>query len=111
MTPEKRRYLSNSEKLRLCERQRWKCACGCKRALEVGRIDYDHILPLWLGGTNSLDNFHALIKRHHADKTSREAKERAKSNRIIAKAKAGKKLSQFEKHMRKAQDFAKQRSL
>jgi 5-methylcytosine-specific restriction endonuclease McrA len=84
---EKRRYLSDGEKVRVIQIQDGICSCheDCDSVLEIGHIRYDHILPLWLGGTNKLDNFQALTTGHHQSKTNKEASERAKGNRTKAK--------------------------
>lgn len=81
----KRRYLSASEKSRVIDRQCGKCACGCKEPLVVGHIEFDHKLALQFGGTNALDNFEALIKRHHKLKSNSENTARAKCDRQRAK--------------------------
>lgn len=42
----------------------------------------DHILPLWIGGSNREKNLEPLCDPHHAAKTRAEAALRAKANRI-----------------------------
>jgi len=79
---EKRRYLSASEKVIVINRQNGRCSCGCRKKLEAGLIQYDHALPLHLGGSNDLENFRALITKHHGKKTTKELKVRAKIKRI-----------------------------
>lgn len=81
----KRRYLSAREKAIVIERQKGKCDCGCKEELKLGAIDYDHRLALQFGGTNSLDNFVALVRKHHRAKSDKENTVRAKMDRIKAK--------------------------
>ena len=81
----KRRYLSASERARVLARQGNKCACGCGEDLVVGQIEFDHKLALQFGGTNALENFEALIKRHHKIKSNGENTARAKADRIKAK--------------------------
>lgn len=81
----KRRYLSASEKSRLLDRQRNKCACGCGETLVIGKIDYDHILDRQFGGTEAFDNFCALIRKHHKIKSNANNTLRAKADRIAAK--------------------------
>lgn len=78
----KRRSLSASEKLTVMRRQDFKCNCGCGETLDPTDTHYDHILPLWLGGTNDISNFQALKRKHHGKKTTKEAKNRAKADRI-----------------------------
>ena len=43
--------------------------------------DVDHILPLWLGGSNREKNLEGLCPGHHAAKTKAEAALRAKAKR------------------------------
>lgn len=81
---EKRRYLTDAQKAEVRRRQHGVCGCGCGEALE-GKTHFDHILPLWLGGTNEIDNFAELKERHHIEKSKRETKARAKIKRIIKK--------------------------
>ena len=50
---------------------------GC----EVRATDVDHILPLWLGGSNREKNLEGLCPDHHAAKTKLEASLRAKAKR------------------------------
>lgn len=80
-----RKYLSPSEKSRVIDRQRGKCACGCREALVVGQIDFDHVLDLQFGGTNDLSNFCALIRKHHKQKSDANNSIRAKCDRMKAK--------------------------
>lgn len=45
------------------------------------KVEYDHIVPLWLGGANSESNLQAVSSDAHKRKTAAEAKVRAKCNR------------------------------
>ena len=65
-------------------RQKGNCACCGEPLGEVGDIEFDHALPLWLDGKDEPENLRAIIKGkgHHLDKTNREAAARAKCNRI-----------------------------
>ena len=47
----------------------------------VKATDVDHILPLWLGGSNREKNLEGLCPDHHAAKTKLEASLRAKAKR------------------------------
>lgn len=47
--------------------------------------DVDHILPLWLGGSNREKNLEGLCAGHHAAKTKAEATRRAKAKRLEAR--------------------------
>ena len=81
--------------------QDWKCAC-CGGSLVQGRFHFDHILPLHLGGKDEPENLQALKRGHHAEKTCRELKARAKTKRIIAqRGLLDKKMSQRDKVMAK----------
>jgi hypothetical protein len=80
----KRGKLGLRHKEALRERQDGLCnGCGIKPK----RWEYDHINPLWGGGTqSSLDDWQALGSRDdckcHQAKTSAEAKDRAKMKRL-----------------------------
>lgn len=80
----RRQYLTPRQKLAVMKRQGFKCACGCNEPLgdDPRDINFDHRCPLWAGGTNDLDNFAALRKKHHLTKTVKEAKARAKADRL-----------------------------
>ena len=80
----RRRYLSPKEKLAVRARQNHKCVCGCGEPLAMGGVQYDHIIPLHLDGTNDIDNFQALNPKHHGKKSVKELKARAKVKRIQA---------------------------
>lgn len=45
------------------------------------KVEYDHIVPLWLGGANAESNLQAVSSDAHKRKTAAEAKVRAKCNR------------------------------
>jgi 5-methylcytosine-specific restriction endonuclease McrA len=47
--------------------------------------DVDHILPLWLGGSNREKNLEGLCPAHHSAKTKAEASLRAKAKRVEAR--------------------------
>lgn len=49
------------------------------------KVEYDHIVPLWLGGANSESNLQAVVSDAHKRKTAAEAKVRAKCNRTRKK--------------------------
>ena len=81
----KRRYLSPAQKARLIDKQGGRCACGCNELLVVGQIDFDHGLDRQFGGGEALENFQALIRKHHRAKTDANTTIRAKCDRIRAK--------------------------
>lgn len=68
----------------IIERQKGICACGCGEELgdDPREIQFDHELPLHLGGPDTQDNLRALKVKHHLAKSTREAKARAKVKRI-----------------------------
>jgi len=69
----------------LIRRQGGLCACGCGEPLEIGRIHYDHIVALAIGGKDEPSNLQALILRHHAAKTKADMVKIAKVKRIDKK--------------------------
>ena len=72
----------------------------------MGGVQFDHALPLHLGGTNDLENFRALNSRHHLAKSMRELKARAKVVRIQAQGGLlKKKKSRADKAMEKIMGF------
>lgn len=81
---QRRRTFSPSTYAAIIERQNGRCACGCHEALgeDPRAFDFDHIVPLWLGGKDEPENLQALKPKHHSPKTSKEAGQRAKIARI-----------------------------
>ena len=73
----RRRYLTAKAKAELRALQQGRCA-ECDRFMED--IEWDHILPLCLGGTNDF-NWQGLCRPCHVEKTRREAGMRAKADR------------------------------
>lgn len=84
--PKARRRFTPREYASVIERQNGICVCGCGEDLgkDPAGIHYDHRLPMWMGGADTLENLDALIVRHHISKTSGEAKSLAKVRRIVA---------------------------
>jgi 5-methylcytosine-specific restriction endonuclease McrA len=79
-------------KLRILERQGWKCAITGQDFRDGTKAEFDHIVPLWLGGENRESNLQAISKKAHQAKTSAEATVRAKVDanrlkRVLAKNK------------------------
>lgn len=66
---------------RIRERQGNKCALTGVELRPGVKVEYDHIVPLWLGGANSESNLQAVVSEAHKRKTAAEAKVRAKCNR------------------------------
>ncbi|WP_313193130.1 HNH endonuclease signature motif containing protein [Shinella zoogloeoides] len=66
---------------RIRERQGNLCALTGIELRPGVKVEYDHIVPLWLGGANSESNLQAVSSDAHKRKTAAEAKVRAKCNR------------------------------
>ena len=79
----KRRAIPSALRKAIIEAADGKCAkCG----KPSDRLEVDHILPVYLGGTNDRVNLRALGKECcHDPKSRRETKEAAKMKRIRAK--------------------------
>lgn len=81
---EERDYLNKREKAELVLSQKGRCA-GCGIKPRYG-FEYDHILELWEGGTNDLDNWQAFGSHKdckcHAKKSAAATKRRAKMKRL-----------------------------
>ena len=87
----KRRSLMRGEKTQIKKRQKYKCAnCGMDIS-KLARIDYDHITPISMGGTNDLSNFQALCPNCHAEKTQMDRVKIARARRQQKKAASTKK--------------------
>jgi len=76
---------SEACKRRIMERQDRCCALTGRPFTPKERPEFDHKVPLWLGGRNSEDNLHAIHKPEHAAKTKAEATVRAKVNNVASK--------------------------
>lgn len=50
----------------------------CSNCFTEGNLTVDHIMPLWNGGTNKIENTIILCKRCHVEKERKENKERHK---------------------------------
>jgi 5-methylcytosine-specific restriction protein A len=64
--------------------------CGGKcaltgRKLRSGEADFDHIVPLSMGGAHAEANLQLVCRVAHREKTAAEAGPRAKADRIFAK--------------------------
>lgn len=76
----RRQYLSPREKVALMRRQGWLCGCGCKAPVwPGGPVEYDHTLPLALGGMAKPDC--ALTPHCHREKTREDVGRIAKADR------------------------------
>ena len=58
----------------------------CKEELGDLRWQCDHIVPLWDGGSNDMENLQALCANCHSEKTILEARERAKRAKLQKEA-------------------------
>lgn len=74
-----RRYLTPKAKLGLWKEQGQRCA-ECRTVTAFSRMQWDHILPLCLGGLND-ENWQGLCSPCHVQKTRLEAGMRAKADR------------------------------
>ena len=61
------RKLSESKKKIVAASQKWKCN-SCLNILNAS-YEIDHIIPLYQGGTNDLNNLQALCRNCHGEKT------------------------------------------
>ena len=76
----KRRSLTPREKVALMRSQGWKCGCGCGAPVWPGApVDYDHTLPLALGGPEKPDS--ALARHCHKAKTRQDVRQIRKADR------------------------------
>lgn len=82
----KRRRFHRRVYLGILKAQRLICGCGCgvKITAKEG-YQFDHGCPLWAGGKDDPEDLKAFRDPCHKAKTSREAFERAKADRIRAK--------------------------
>lgn len=77
-----RRYLAPAEKQRIIAKQGGLCARGCGTRVGGGEtVEWDHILPLGLGGTNMPDNFQGVCTGCHKDKTRTDIRMMRKADR------------------------------
>ena len=74
-----RKFLPPKAKVALVKKQLGRCA-KCYQKPRV--FEYDHVVELWAGGSNDPDNWQALCRKCHTDKSGAEAKHRAKMNRL-----------------------------
>lgn len=52
---------------------------------ETQGLEFEHIVPLWMGGKDDDSNTAPMCREHHKQKTALDAKMRARTKRIIAK--------------------------
>jgi 5-methylcytosine-specific restriction endonuclease McrA len=74
-----KRGVTESTKKIVASRQKWTCA-HCHTLLDF-TFEVDHVLALYRGGSNDLDNLEALCPNCHRRKTTFEAREESESKR------------------------------
>jgi len=82
-----RRYLRPSEKQELWEQQGCQCA-SCFQPLTLGEVEWDHVRPLALGGTNE-ENWQGLCRDCHKAKTAQDVGRIRKADRQRNKMETG----------------------
>jgi 5-methylcytosine-specific restriction protein A len=80
-------------KLRILDRQGWKCAITGVAFRDGIKAEFDHKTALWLGGENREDNLQAITVAAHKAKTQTEATVRSKVNANRIKSVGAKKKS------------------
>jgi 5-methylcytosine-specific restriction endonuclease McrA len=84
VVPEKRKHLSKKMKLEILIKTP-KCShCG-ERLNNLQDIEWDHIIPLALGGSQELHNWEPVHVNCHKQKTKTDVSRIRKSKRIAAK--------------------------
>ena len=81
--PIEKRAVSKDRREKIIKAQAGICKRSC---CESPAVDVDHIVPLWMGGSNRDQNLEGLCVPHHKQKTQAEAKMRGKVKRIEARA-------------------------
>lgn len=88
MKPTRKRF-SPRVYAELIGKQHGLCKCGCGEPLEVGQIEWDHIIPLFMGGKDEPSNLQGFINkpgaRHCNVKTREDMRKIAKVRRIEKK--------------------------
>lgn len=59
--------------------------CYYPACCETEGLEFEHIVPLWMGGKDDDSNTAPMCRSHHKAKTALDAKMRAKTKRLIAK--------------------------
>lgn len=89
-----RTEFSNKTKAASFDRCKGNCE-KCQVRLSVGKYRYDHIVPDWMGGDNSLENCQVICLSCDKPKTSKDQTDIAKTKRIRNKHLGIKKRSSF----------------
>jgi len=69
-TKKLKRNVTESMKKMVASEQQWQCAV-CKKVLDY-TYEIDHVIPLFKGGTNEMNNLQALCRSCHGKKTITE---------------------------------------
>lgn len=72
-------------KMRVWERCGGKCAITGKKLMPGDAYDFDHIVPLILGGEHREANLQVVCRAAHREKTRADVSAKAKADRIHAK--------------------------
>ena len=70
-----RKRRTEPERRQIAQRQKWRCANpsgGCLLLGELEEYDIDHIVPVWKGGSDDVENLQALCPACHRCKTDHE---------------------------------------
>ncbi len=80
-----RRELSVKTRKAAYDRSGGICECGCGMPFGRESVEYDHRIPDYFAGMNDLDNCVAMRRSCHVAKTRDDAKDIAKTRRILSK--------------------------
>jgi|ERR1700677_973008 len=96
ITIEKRRAVPAFWRVMIKDRQGYACA-SCPTNFWEGPspIEYDHIIPIALGGAHVVGNLQALCPKCHLEKTKADVKAIAKAKRIARRETDGAKPSRM----------------
>lgn len=72
-------------KMRIWNRCGGKCAITGKKLRPGDEYDFDHIVPLILGGKHAEGNLQVVSRQAHREKTKDDVKAKAKADRLHAK--------------------------
>lgn len=81
ITPERRKSLSLKTKLEIISRDPYCKVCGTRLG-ELSEVDFDHDIPLELGGADDPSNLRGLHRNCHRVKTADDQKAIAKARRL-----------------------------
>ena len=76
----KRVHRTEPERRRIAMRQNWMCAgkeCSLPTGRELEEFDIDHVIPIWLGGSEDANNLQALCPGCHRKKSNLERIQRS----------------------------------